>query len=383
MKYIYYILLGFLLTSCKVSHTVYYGKNWKLAKSIAENPIFQDHFTGFVLYDPLKKKNLIDINGDKYFTPASNTKIFTFYTALNFLGDSMPVLNYQVLDSVLVFQGTGNPLFLNPKFSDTTVFSILKDTSKTLIYNTDNNKNEKYGSGWAWDDAPYEYQAEITPFPIFGNLDVNHYPIAFSDSIFTSMLSDTIHREISLGKTLPYIPFHTISIPTPDSMYIVLLHESDNHMAEQILAMASQKKLAKQDTKAIIQLAEENLFSDLSNKPRWVDGSGLSRYNLFTPNAFISTLQKIYNKIGWKEIQKYFPAGGDSGTLKDYYSGKNGPYIFAKTGTLSNNHNLSGYLITKKGHILIFSFMHNHYIYSSKKVKPEMAKIFERIWEKY
>ena len=383
MKYIYYLFLGILFTSCSTNQSLFFGKNRKIIKAIEQNPIFQDHFTGFVLFDPIKKQKLIDMNGDKYFTPASNTKIFTFYTALNILGDSIPVLNYQMQDSLFVFQGTGNPLFLNPKYSDTTAFSILRDSSKILTYNSDNNHNPKYGSGWAWDDAPYDYQAEITPFPIYGNLDSENHPIPFSDSFFVKILSDTLHQKVVLGSALPYFPFHTVYIPTPDSLYILLLHESDNHIAEQLLAMASQKQLAMQDNTALIQFALQNFFSDLKHPPRWVDGSGLSRYNLFTPSSIVSTLEKIYHKIGWKTIQRYFPAGGDSGTLKNYYKGINDPYIFAKTGTLSNNHNISGYLITKRGHILIFSFMHNHYIYGSKKVKIEMEKIFRKIWEEY
>ncbi len=383
MKYALYIVLGIFLASCSTTSPIYYGKNRRIVKSIEQNPILQDHFTGFVLYDIANQKKKIDINGDKYFTPASNTKIFTFYTALNILGDSIPVLIYQVSDSLLVFQGTGNPLFLNPKYSDTTAFSILKDASKKLIYNSNNNFNKKYGSGWAWDDAPYSYQSEITPFPIYGNLDSTNHPIAFSDSSFVKILSDTLHQIVEIGNRLPYMPFHTINIPTPDSLYILLLHESDNHVAEQLLAMMGQKQFAEQKNKEVIQYAKENFFNDLQNPPRWVDGSGLSRYNLFTPNSIISTLHKIYNKIGWEAIQIYFPAGGDSGTLKNFFQSENGPYVYAKTGTLSNNHNLSGFIITKKGNILIFSFMHNHYIYGSKKVKIEMEKILKSIWERY
>jgi len=383
MKYALYIILSILLTSCTTTKPIYFGKNRKIIKAIERNPIFQDHFTGFVLYDIAKNKKKIDINGDKYFTPASNTKIFTFYAALNILGDSIPVLSYQKTDSLIVFQGTGNPLFLNPKYCDIKAYSVLKDTSRKLIYNSDNNFNEKYGSGWAWDDAPYSYQTEITPFPIYGNLDSINDPITFSDSILVKMLSDTLHQNVTIGNQLPYLPYNSINIPTPDSLYILLLHESDNHVAEQLLVMMGQKQFGEQKNKEVIKYAKEYFFNDLTNPPRWVDGSGLSRYNLFTPNSIISTLQKIYDQIGWDAIKIYFPAGGDSGTIKNFYQNENKPYIYAKTGTLSNNHNLSGYIITKKRNNLIFSFMHNHYIYGSKTVKIEMEKVLKSIWERY
>jgi D-alanyl-D-alanine carboxypeptidase/D-alanyl-D-alanine-endopeptidase (penicillin-binding protein 4) len=46
-----------------------------ISKTLTRSSDSLHHHTGFVLYDPQKKKNLFSINGDKYFTPASNTKI--------------------------------------------------------------------------------------------------------------------------------------------------------------------------------------------------------------------------------------------------------------------------------------------------------------------
>ena len=77
------------------------------------------------------------------------------------------------------------------------------------------------------------------------------------------------------------------------------------------------------------------------------------------------------------------PAGGERGTIKSWYGGKEEPYVFAKTGTLSNKHCLSGYLKTKSGDVLIFSFMNNNYVGSSTPVKEEMQKVLEWIWENY
>ena len=69
------------------------------------------------------------------------------------------------------------------------------------------------------------------------------------------------------------------------------------------------------------------------------------------------------------------PAGGVSGTISGSYKGKGKPFVFAKTGSLSNNHCLSGYVVTNKGKTLIFSFMNNHFVEGSAVVKNEMNKV--------
>lgn len=77
-----------------------------------QSAITNDHFTGFALYDMDEQKMIYEQNPDKYFTPASNTKLFTFYTCLRMLGDSIPALKYTLKNDSLIFWGTGDPSFL-------------------------------------------------------------------------------------------------------------------------------------------------------------------------------------------------------------------------------------------------------------------------------
>jgi len=111
----------------------------------------------------------------------------------------------------------------------------------------------------------------------------------------------------------------------------------------------------------------------------------LSRYNLFTPNTSITLLKKISAKVNDDErLHSLFPAGGVSGTLKRAYKTDNGnPFVWAKTGTLTNVYNQSGYIITRKGKKLIYSFMNNNFTKTTEEIRNEMERIITKIHNDY
>ena len=110
----------------------------------------------------------------------------------------------------------------------------------------------------------------------------------------------------------------------------------------------------------------------------WVDGSGISRYNMTTPRTLIAILKQINNQIGIQGIKTYFPESTLSGTLKNYPL-KN---VFAKTGTLRHNHNLSGYWISPKGPIYVFSIMVNHFTSPTNEVRKGISELLLRLQKK-
>jgi D-alanyl-D-alanine carboxypeptidase/D-alanyl-D-alanine-endopeptidase (penicillin-binding protein 4) len=136
------------------------------------------------------------------------------------------------------------------------------------------------------------------------------------------------------------------------------------------------------DADLCISYAEDNLMTELKNNIHWVDGSGLSRYNKFTPRAMTGLLQKIYDEYSKETIIELFPIGGVSGTLKNNFKNEI-PFIVAKTGSLKNVYNLSGFLITSKKRWFIFSFMNNNFEVSTSSVKSEMEKVLKNIYLKF
>ena len=159
------------------------------------------------------------------------------------------------------------------------------------------------------------------------------------------------------------------------------MHRSNNFFAEQTLLMASNEHLGFMSDAKIIDTILKSDLKEMPQKPKWVDGSGLSRYNLFTPQSFVYLLNKMKNEFGLERMKNILATGGE-GTLSSYYK-KDAGFIYAKTGTLSNNCALSGYLITKKGKLLIFSVLVNQYITGATPVRKAVEQFLQGIREKY
>jgi serine-type D-Ala-D-Ala carboxypeptidase/endopeptidase (penicillin-binding protein 4) len=116
-------------------------------------------------------------------------------------------------------------------------------------------------------------------------------------------------------------------------------------------------------------------LADLPQKPSWADGSGLSRFNLFSPRDFVSLLIKLKNEFGMDRMKKILPTGG-TGTLKNYYRSDSG-YVFAKTVSLNNVLCLSGYIYTKNNHLLEFSILVNNHTGSGSAIRHAVENYVE------
>ncbi|MEM7109194.1 MAG: D-alanyl-D-alanine carboxypeptidase [Bacteroidota bacterium] len=394
------------------------------------------HHTGFYLYDPEDRKLLIDHNGDRYFTPASNTKIFTLYAALNLLDDQLPGLYYKETRDSLIFWGTGDPSFLYRLLPQSDLLEVLAAFDKPLYFSTSNFHEKPLGPGWSWDDYLYTYSVERSPLPIYGNtvlvkkedrspyLTINQpffkgtmflgdsiigqsaivrdvgsnkmvylpslnepefeleIPYRYSSGVVAALLSDTLKKPVKTSKTpLTKAVKTKYSIPT-DSALKVMMQESDNFIAEQLLLVSAGIISDSLNTDIAIQHVKSTFLKDIPDEPQWVDGSGLSRYNLFTPRSIVWLWDRLLSAYGKERLFPLLAAGGVNGTLKNYYRSPE-PYIFGKTGTLSNNHALSGYLITESGKTLIFSFMNNNYPTESYPIKKKMEEILWQVSQNY
>src|SRR5215203_5290703 len=77
---------------------------------LADSTLVTAH-VGISIYEPAAGKYWFNYQGDKYFVPASNTKIPTCYAAMKYLGDSLVGLRYYESDSSIIIAGTADPTF--------------------------------------------------------------------------------------------------------------------------------------------------------------------------------------------------------------------------------------------------------------------------------
>lgn len=430
---------GFLSILILLSACVSSGRlREPVASFFEKESIFTDHFTGFSLYDPIREKMIYEYNGDHFFTPASNTKILTLYSALITFGDSMPAFKYQTSPDIVYVWPMADPTTLHPAFgSQLRLFDFLRSLNKPVVFCKNHFQDRRFGAGWAWDDYSYYYQAEKSYLPLFGNvvefeyfsknreyiqypnvLDVryshgeiveisrpelsNHFevklpdqrypadisrtaPLHVTDSFVLSVISHYLPENSFLSAGCPSIPgkktWYSLST---DTVYTYMMQQSDNFIAEQLLLAVSGFLTDTLQTNLAIHKMEEGPFRNISSQIQWYDGSGLSRYNLFTPNALVYILDKVRLILSEEKIRRIFAAGGVSGTIANWYRGDSGkPYVFAKTGTLKGVHCLSGYLYTDSGNMLIFSFMHNNFSSGSNSVKEGMNRVLRYVKENY
>ena len=211
-------------------------------------------------------------------------------------------------------------------------------------------------------------------------------PFVTGSREIVAFLSDTLHTKVTITDSSNSVVnkdknlLKIYSQPT-DSLFKPMMYNSDNFFAEQTLLMASNEHLGYMSDEAMIDTLLNTDLKDIPQKPRWVDGSGLSRYNLFSPQSFVYLLNKMKNEFGIERLKAILPTGG-SGTFKNYYQ-KDSGYIYAKTGSLSNHIAISGYLQTKKGRWIIFSILTNQFQGRATKVRRAEEKFLEGIREKY
>lgn len=302
-----FILVVTLLSACASSSKIIN----KTSRELLQTEFYKNHFTGMLIIDPATNDTLLNYDSEKYFIPASNTKIFSLYASLKMLPDSIPAFTYIKENDTTYIQGTGDPTLLHPYFKSDKVLEFLKG-QPNLKFRMNNLKDEKLGPGWSWGDYQYYYQVERSAFPLYGNVltvtnstepkvqpsifkdsiiainsrdnreqeknifyfdpnrkDTLEVPFRTSEMLSKSILESDLGKDIAIGEDFPVGPKSVFYSMPKDTVLKRMMHISDNFIADQLLILASSTL---SDTLSIHKAQKyvlDNFLNDLKQEPRW------------------------------------------------------------------------------------------------------------------
>ncbi len=395
------------------------------------------------LFKDLETGEIIEeYQSEKFFTPASNMKLFTLHSVLKVYPDSLPAGCFYDNNDSLVYIPTGDPTFLNEKLSSVPVMSRLKNNSLSEVFVSIPPFDSKvYGPGWAWDDDGKLYQCGRFPLAIYGgkitidkkvDRDVNAPGEFFDERFIFEPNSDIgsleeiklekkpFSNEISLSRKInknddfelefSFFPTaellldllaDTLDKSVTRSYYLAenqslecyqqasgevikkMMHESDNFIAEQLMLMIGYASGKIYSVDKGIDFSSENFFRDFDlSETTWVDGSGLSRYNKTNTRTLVNLLELLIDENDLDQIRSFLPQGGKEGTLSDYYWDQE-PYVWAKTGSMKGVYCLSGLLRSAEEKDIVFSVMVNNYKGSTNQVIGKIEKLLKHLRDEH
>ncbi len=435
--------------------------------AVINRPQFQRFRWGILVEPVFGSGTLYARDRDRYFIPASNTKLFTTAAALSKLGS-----NYRIRTSVYNASSDPNIKSLrlvgrgDPSLTDDQLKQLAQqikrqgyDQIQQLVVDDGYFQGTPIHPSWEWEDVQYYYgttvnslivnqnaigltispQAPGLPLKVswndpisasswqVENNSVTSAPGSESSVQFNSFLgkpvlrisgqlaadaqpnlqamavidpAETFSRHLGVALAGQQIKVSNTQVVSTNNNNFgqelaavesaplaTLLFEtnqnSNNLYAEAFLRLlgATNQELAanNQDTAEIGLATVKQTLTNLGVDPesyKLVDGSGLSRHNLVSPNAIVQTLKAMAKSPYAEYYRASLPVAGVSGTLKTRLRNTSAEGILsAKTGTMTGVVALSGYLNAPINQPLVFSILVNQSDQSASVMRQAMDEI--------
>jgi D-alanyl-D-alanine carboxypeptidase/D-alanyl-D-alanine-endopeptidase (penicillin-binding protein 4) len=170
---------------------------------------------------------------------------------------------------------------------------------------------------------------------------------------------------------------------TPLNVLVYVINKkSQNHYAEEVVKILGAEQKKQGTWAAGTATVTEWLTSKIgvpANEYHQADGSGMSRENRASANAFIQLLRYMW-KSPWREdFVSSLPYSGDPDS-KFGHRLRSAPFarqVYAKTGYIVGVVGLSGYVHAQSGKVYAFSFVFNRYhvgVYAVYRLQDDMLK---------
>ncbi|NJM71481.1 MAG: D-alanyl-D-alanine carboxypeptidase/D-alanyl-D-alanine-endopeptidase [Scytonema sp. RU_4_4] len=428
--------------------------------AVINRPLFSRVRWGILVQPLSSTQTLYSRDAQKYFTPASTTKLLTTAVALQQLGTNFRIRTsvYGGGKGVLYVVGRGDP-----SLGDAQLAILAKQLKQKgiqivnqLIADDTYIRGDIVHPSWQWEDIQSDYGAPINGLILNQNVfNIRLLPqivgqplkVIWTDisedrqwQVINQSVTTTENQPTSINVTrdfkgqilriqgqlalnsepalvslpvispaeyflrrfrttliaekIPIVRMFLSSIQTKNEEELAYVESpalselvaqtninSNNLFAESLLrALAIKKIPVENQTSADVGLeVMKTTLTQMGVDPAGyslVDGSGLSRKNLVSPEALVQTLQAMAKSPAALVYRASLPVAGRTGTLKNRF--QNTPaegIVQAKTGTMSGVVSLAGYVNAPRYGPVVFSIMVNQSEQPAKVVRQAMDEI--------
>ncbi len=249
---------------------------------------------------------------------------------------------------------TGMTGFQGNVVADETIFDSVRGTPAT--HNRRSTDVEGELSGLAFDRGWYNLQGTV--LDTHPALDAGLELVSTLRAAGVKVRGRTGGVRVTAGRT-PTGATSLASVASPTMATLIALTNtpSDNFFAETLLKDVGARFGSGGTTADGAAVVRAQIASEFGIRPRFNDGSGLSRYDLTSPAQVVTLLRDM---AGIPQFTRSLAVAGETGTLEHEMRGT---YAQArcrgKTGTLSDVSNVVGYCRARDGHTLAYAVMMN------------------------
>ncbi|MEM7727507.1 MAG: D-alanyl-D-alanine carboxypeptidase/D-alanyl-D-alanine-endopeptidase [Cyanobacteria bacterium P01_A01_bin.45] len=429
---------------------------------IINSPQYRRSNWGILIKKLTGGQTLYSRNSEKYFTPASVTKLFTTSAALLALGKDYRIRTsiYQDGNGILRVVGRGDPSLTDKQLDILSQQLRQKGIRRInqLVADDSYFQGETVHPSWMWEDVQFYYGTHVNSlilnenasivrlfptsvgkppqvkwddptegfrwklvnntvtapkntrkyiefnrdlksatFRINGRIAVNSQPDVTAIAVFDPVehfirkfRASLLQEKISVGRTINGTgknnqqEIAAVNSPSISELIKTTNVDSNNLFAEALLKTLAFKKTPKpnqsnQPTSVlgleVLQDTLEKIGVDPKNYSL-VDGSGLSRKNLISPQALVQLLQGMARVPQASIFYTSLPNAGKTGTVKSRFSNTAAEgIVLAKTGTMTGVVSLAGYVNVPNYQPIVFSILTNNSQNSARITRKAIDEI--------
>ena len=361
--------------------------------AVLQEELFMNASIGIKVVAVETGKVIYEKNSHKLHHPASTTKLFTAATALAKLGSdyqfettlySDAIVKGEVLGNVYL-KGRADPV-LQPqdivKLGDALLEAGVKSIQGYIVVDETYLDAIWEGPGWMRDDRPL-WISPLSIREVKPNANTMSRALACGHLLKSALIEKGIHVTGKIVSGTVPSDAHRIAkhLSPPLADLLKLMNKpSDNWIAELVFKTIGAEVMGEPGTWKKGREAIAEFLGEIMDEPpihRFVDGSGLSRYNLLNAELLTQLLVYMYHNFEvMPEFLASLPIAGVDGTLKNRMQGVSAEKVLrAKTGTLSGVSALAGYTVTADDEVFAFGILISHYIGPARSARSIQDKI--------